>query len=789
MKVVHQNLPGQKLIDHAHVECMLADHMRSKSWPTYAGHRAGQGWLVRHFVTPPKYSDLSLVEVLSRWIGLLIGELYSHVTLMLATWTCHVRCGKVIPKRGLRQGDPLSPFMFLFCAEAFSCLINKEEVAGRFHGLSFGRQGLQVSHLFFADDSLVFFDASLVECGRFKDLLDKYTMASGQAVNFTKSEMCFGALVDRSLRSRLAALLDVKVVNNYGKYLGLPSFFGRSKKELFEVIKNRVWQKVRGWKGSMFSVAGKEVLIKAILQAMPAYTMSCFQLPKSTIKSLHSMGARFWWGSSARQKKVHWCKWNYMCKPKEKGGLGFRDLGLFNQALLAKQVWRCLRSPTLLSSRVLKACYYPGVSVLDAKCGSHSSFMWRSMMWGKKLLLKGYRWRIGDGNGVRVLNDPWLPRPVTFCVYDRPEFPHELYVVDLKLADGGWDEGFIKAHFNEEDAELILNLPSGSWGVEDKIMWHYSKNGEYTVRSGYRLAHDMREVSHQSNDKEKERWWKSKVPPKVKHFVWKVCHTWLPTNYALSKRGISVVPTCPRCEGGWIEDGAHVLWDCSWSKEVWKTCGLWDQVVKVRSNDVLLAFQQLQKVCSPSTFDVLLVVSWHLWSVRNKYVHGGYPPKLGDMVEWCGKYVQDFQQGAGASTGVVVRDERGMVRFASATAVRFVGSPLVAELMAIREGLLAGIQRRLPRFHVQTDCLQAVRLLQGEEVGCREEDGLIMEIQRLLQHGSVSGLQFVFREVNVVAHVLANYALVNKVSAMWIGVSPPCACHAIDRDLPFPCNR
>ncbi|KAF4351182.1 hypothetical protein F8388_024213 [Cannabis sativa] len=148
-------------------------------------------------------------------------------------------------------------------------------------------------------------------------------------------------------------------------------------------------------------------------------------------------------------------------------------------------------------------------------------------------------------------------------------------------------------------------------------MWHYTKNGEYTVRSGYRLAHDMREVSYQSNDKEKEQWWqslwKAKVPPKVKHFAWKVCHTWLPTNYALSKRGIPVVPTCPRCKGGWIEDGAHVLWDCSWSKEVWKKCGLCDQVVKVRSSDVLLVLQQLQKVCSPSTFDFILVVSWHLW--------------------------------------------------------------------------------------------------------------------------------------------------------------------------------
>ncbi|KAL5571807.1 hypothetical protein UlMin_021404 [Ulmus minor] len=185
-------------------------------------------------------------------------------------------CGNIIPSRGIRQGDPLSPFLFLFCSE-----------------------GISVSHLLFADDSFMFLDANSSNFEVLSDILNLYCAASGQLVNFEKSEICFGRDIDAPIQRDLAGFFGVRLVECHDKYLGLPTFVDKCKRDLFSFIKSRVWNKVKGWNSSLFSQAGKEILIKAVLQAIPSYAMSCFKMPKSLIKDIHRLISRFWWGSNA----------------------------------------------------------------------------------------------------------------------------------------------------------------------------------------------------------------------------------------------------------------------------------------------------------------------------------------------------------------------------------------------------------------------------------------------------------------------------------------------------------
>jgi hypothetical protein len=120
-------------------------------------------------------------------------------------------------------------------------------------------------------------------------------------------------------------------------------------------------------------------LLKAVVQAIPTYTMSVFKIPKTLCNEINSMMARFWWGHKENDKKVAWMSWKKMGKAKKIGGLGFRDLQCFNTALLAKQGWRLIQNPDSLVAMVLKEKYFPNGSFLDSQLSKRPSYVWRSI--------------------------------------------------------------------------------------------------------------------------------------------------------------------------------------------------------------------------------------------------------------------------------------------------------------------------------------------------------------------------------------------------------------------------
>ncbi|KAL5556485.1 hypothetical protein UlMin_038721 [Ulmus minor] len=204
----------------------------------------------------------------------------------------------------------------------YSLLINGEKVdlINPSRGMRCGSSGPNISHLFFADDSLLFVEATPASCSAIKEVLSLYEAASGQLVNYSKSAVCFGPSIGEDAIGRMVTILGVAQVKCHEYYLGLPCFSGKNKSRLFANIKDRVWNKLCGWKSKLLSAGGRETLTKAIIQAMPTYTMNLFRIPVSLIKELHWLCARFWWGCDVSKQKMNWCSWNsFVCTRRMEG--------------------------------------------------------------------------------------------------------------------------------------------------------------------------------------------------------------------------------------------------------------------------------------------------------------------------------------------------------------------------------------------------------------------------------------------------------------------------------------
>ena len=155
----------------------------------------------------------------------------------------------------------------------------------------------------------MFIRASTIDCRNLKQIFDDYAVASGQVINYDKSSMFFSSGANQSQMEEIKSIFRLNVVSKHEKYLGLPSMVGRSKIRFFNDIKLKVLNKLSNWQSKRFSCGGKEVLIKAVMQAVPAYEMSVFKIPQTLCEDIERAIVRIWWGSSKTQGCIHWAKW------------------------------------------------------------------------------------------------------------------------------------------------------------------------------------------------------------------------------------------------------------------------------------------------------------------------------------------------------------------------------------------------------------------------------------------------------------------------------------------------
>ncbi|KAH9683148.1 reverse transcriptase domain-containing protein [Citrus sinensis] len=747
----------------------------------------------------------------ARWVNLIM---LCVTTVRYKVLRENKEVGPIIPSRGLRQGDPLSPYLFILCAEGLSSLIKSQERVGLIHGVRVARSAPVVTHLFFADDSFLFFRANQAEALVVKQILETYGCASGQLINFSNSSISFSANVQERAVSQICGTLDVNATEDHGTYLGLPSNIGRKKKAVFSYIRDKVRKRLQGWQSKLLSRARKEILLKTVAQAMPNYAMNVYLLPLDLCKELEIMMNSFWWGTKNRGGRgISWMRWEHLCKPKDFGGMGFKQLHTFNIAMLGKQVWKLLTRPESLVAKTLKARYFPRTSVNEAKLGHNPSFVWRSIVAAKDVVVSGSRIQIGHGQQVLIGQDPWLPDTNNGFITSR--IHEELAVAKVSSLmvpnQRSWDLDLLADIFNERDRELILQIPLSQRRESDVWYWLHDLCGVYSVRSCYKL------LTHRDSDSSTRVWrslWRLEVPSKVRNFLWRAATNVLPTTSNLVHRRVAIAPTCSLCNAC-NETVTHALLECGFARSCWISSAVG---ALGHYTSFLGWLEFIFTMYNKENCQLAAMICWRIWIHRNDFVWNQRRSSGLQVLNSAGRMLFQWQSAKnqllwadvaavngnhGAvcwekpcdgwlkcnvdaaifkahgkfSIGCVIRNSYG--DFVTARCKCFPGNfgSREAEALGIREALSWIKRLQLTSVIIEMDNLQVFQAL-TEKFSSPNGFGLIIEECRSLAM-SIGEVQFSFvrRSANSAAHCVARVGGSMSGPGEWRHVPPPCLLH------------
>ncbi|CAM8901772.1 unnamed protein product [Rhodiola kirilowii] len=635
---------------------------------------------------------------------------------------------RIIPTRGLRQGDPISPYLFLICAEWLTHTLNKYQELGLIQGAKICRGAPTITHLMFADDCLLFLKARRDALHWVRSVLHRYELISGQKVNLAKSEVFCSKSVQDTVKGEISGRMGMKLVDAHSNYLGLPTIFTNQKVALFRLVEEKVMRKIRDWKYKLLSGAGREVLIKFVLQAIPLYAMSYFKIPLSICRRVAGDLVNFWWHKN-RDRGIHWLKAEVLYKEKGEGGLGFRRFELMNMAMLAKQGWRLMTQPNLLVSRVFKAKYFNESELMNATVGMRPSFAWRGIMEAVGIIRFGvewdetegrYRWK-KDGSGTLTVKGAYK------CAVE----------MDKIRSQGGGEQ---------------------SDPGETHRFWR--------------------------------SFWRLKVPNKIKMFGWRLFHNCLPTMQNLEKRGCLVHNRCSHCDVRG-EDAIHIFKNCWWVRGLLQGLNLPSTIWNNQCEDSGYWLWLCAKLCTEEEFKCLLFALWLCWWDRNCIVHGkegrniehwiartrwlmmelrgvgleGKTQPIGKPEIRKGLYIMcdgsfDSESRKAGWSAILCSD--GKVERVSAGWWERASSVLEAECMAIEKGLDLANSLKIPRVKLLTDSTEAIWAL---NLGSWRPGIDLFRIERCIkaldEHQGWS-LEGILREDNSAADWLARKARIEQ---------------------------
>jgi ribonuclease HI len=607
---------------------------------------------------------------------------------------------------------------------------------------------------------------------------------------------------------------------------------GRSKTQIFNFIQDKLWKKLKGWKEKNLSFAGRSTLLKVVAQAIPTYHMSNFLIPKGLCDKMESLMCNFWWGSNVDKRKIHWVNWKKTCKQKTLGGMGFRHLRAFNKALLAKQGWRILTEPESLMATTLKAKYFPKTTFLQAKRGNRPSYSWLSIQSSSWILQKGCFWLVGKGQNINIWKDRWInPQEGNTTWTTRPINSDLEHVKDLiDQTSHQWNSQLISQTFIPMEANKILQIPISNDEEEDLICWQGTKDGNYSVRSGYNAQMEWDDtqsgLAQGSNHLEEahlwKKLWKIDVPPKQLHLLWRIIHKAIPTKINLLTKGILCDTICPMCNKE-PETINHIFLQCEWARLVWFGSPITISTTNIQTNSFSDWIIYMVNNSSPKCMQIISAITYSIWLARNNQIYQGKNTPADEAVnkalknlnEYCTHRVEYRLKNSQPATtdtrhdkswsppteiyhklnvgahlsddgrwsyGMILRRADGRCVGAVTRVCDGSSDAAMAEATGLLEAIHFVEENHLSNIIIELDAAMIVQALSRRDFPRTNWGNCVRKSARVIDRLTGISVTWVKREGNKAAHSLARWAL-REPNKVWLTNFPLCILTHIQNDM------
>ncbi|KAJ1685156.1 hypothetical protein LUZ63_016546 [Rhynchospora breviuscula] len=545
------------------------------------------------------------------WIELLFGSSYSSLLVN----------GLVGPpflhQRGLRQGDPISPSLFLLASDVLSRMMQAAAITLREHLSSKLTDPFYI--LQYADDTLFFSTAKGQAPRTLLLVLESFSKVSGMKLNLMKSSFVPFNLSQQSVLD-LQELLGCSSTTLPIQYLGLPLTDRRPDRSTFQILIDKLTKRLSGWKAKLLSRAGRVVLASSVLSTIPIFFMSVFKLPMWVIRAIDRIRREFIWkGVMVPNRGVHLLSWDRVCLPKSLGGFGLLNLNLHNLSLLLRWWWRIYDKPSSQWGTITKLLYGSSSRCSPPLTWKQSgSFFWKDLRRMRSLFQISVSAEVHNGQGTLFWFDNWSGTFLRSFDSDCTVSNRYITVREALPILGQ----LLPSPLNYNESYLIsaahtLQLSRDS----DKLLWKWRRDGHFSTSSVYKQL-----ISAGKSHFAFKNIWKIRVPSSVHLFLVLLAHDRILTQEQLLKRNIPFQPKCVLCGLQILENREHLFGECEFARNLWS--GL-----HIRQASVL---SLLQLLCTPNSACriTLATAFWGLWLERNSRIFRNEHRPLDVILQW-----------------------------------------------------------------------------------------------------------------------------------------------------------